>query len=237
MLKRYVTLLAILATSFLTQGCAHQRYHALERSLTLAHDSDTPLALKLGSDFLDTPGTIIFRSRREGLQHLIELARAGEPELFMIYLPMRKAWLTASTVREIDTVRLNSRYVVAALLSEPRVEIWHTHNNIGHETDLGKKRKLERAWTMPSTGDLLQMYDYMHEIPSKTFRGCIAHIHGTTCYWNDTLNWAQPIYVRWALLLEGDRLIDDAMNQDIADLKKFAKKHEGVFRIKVTLMP
>lgn len=243
MLKRLVLIIAA-SLLFLSGGSAQassEDFQRLSSALLAAHDGPEPLVFQEGTDFLAPLGTIIFLSREEGIQRLVALARAGEPELAMLYLPNRGAWVTTTKERGIDTVRSDSRYVDAAMLIEPVIELWHTHNAINPDpASPPPSPQLLLKWTMPTAQDLQQLYDNSHGISGVLVRGNIAHIYGTTEYWNDTPGWAEPRYIRTALVSLSNHIRNEVGEMRIEDLENFPQEHEeyeGMMKFRVTRYP
>ena len=209
-----------------------QSVKALQYSLNFALEDDELIILTPGTDFLASPGTVIFLPRKLGMERMIKLARTGEPELSMLFIPRWEAWITDTVVREIYENRIDIKYALAALASEIDTELWHTHNDIGEElTDERERQKRSLRWTMPSSADLNQIYEFARIIPDAKFSGVIAHIYGTTTYWNDSPSWTQPTYVSYAIKEEAKRINWEAGELHVSQLQEFAQKHDGFMKL------
>lgn len=233
-------LLVVVVLCWLMAGAAmgQEQVAALQASLDGALQDDPPIVLVVGTDFSAEPGTVIFLSRDAGMRRMVALARSGEPELSMLFLPRWEAWITETKVRMPDETRIDTRYIAAALAREVEVELWHTHNDIGEElVDAEERRKRSLRWAMPSAEDFLQLCEFARDIPNAGARGVVAGIYGVTEYWNDDPQWAQPLYVRFALRNEAEQLNHRVGDESIAGLQKFAGAHRGVMRLRFTPVP
>jgi hypothetical protein len=214
-----------------------ERLGQLEKRLDQIMADDKPIVLTLGSDFLQAPGTVIFLSRKAGIAILIALARSDEPELAMLYLPEWEVWITQTRVRNKADLRIDGRYVQAAMVAGLKVEYWHTHNSFTPDI-LTAEERYQRSiqWTMPSPVDLRQFYDLSRDIPGARMLWFIASTHGITTYWNDDKEWATPIYVRSAVQNEADQLYNKTGKLALKDLPQFAASHKGFVSLKFELV-
>jgi hypothetical protein len=211
----------------------------LQSILNNALQDNPPIVFTEGIDFKSPPGTIVFLSRKSGIEKMIKLARAGEPELSIIFLPRWKAWITVTTIRNFDETKIDSKYVFAALASKMETELWHTHNDIGQELahyEGCRKRSLQ--WIMPSPQDLLQLYGFVKDSPpGARLRGVIASIYGVLTYWNDDPLWAQATYINYALIMEGHKLNREAGKLLIGEFQSFAQAYKGFIRLRFEPAP
>ena len=229
----------LLALAEIAGAATHRSVHALESALNAALEDDDPITLVEGTDFESLPGTVIFVSRNEGRRRMIAIARAGDPELCMLFIPSWEAWITVTTVRRMDEAWSESKYTQAVLALQRGSEFWHTHNNLPDPEhaprDAEEVRQQALWWTMPWISDLHQIYDFEHDMPFVRFRGVVAHIYGTTTYFRDenlSEEWAQPIYIRFALGKEAENLrIKAGNNTSLQDLKEFAATYRGIIRL------
>jgi hypothetical protein len=206
---------------------------ALEKSLDSALENDEPIQLTESTDFYAPHGAVIFLSRKAGTERMIAIARSGEPELCMVFLPQWNAWITDTKTRKPDESRIEPRYIVAALGAGMDVEGWHTHNNLGQSVSSEEEAwKRSIRWTMPSPEDLIQLYSLAREIPGGKLKGVVASIYGTMTYWNDDPSWAAPQYVRHAIRNEGHKLNLQAGEVPLGGLSKYAKAHKGFVKLK-----
>lgn len=235
-MKVLVVVLAI--CSLPVTASDHKSLAKLQATLDGALEDDEAINLVASTDFLSPPGSVIFTSRAEGSRRMVALARSGEPELSMLFLPRWKAWITDTTVRMRDRARIDTRYATAALVLDMEAELWHTHNNVGDElADDHKLFKQSLRWTMPSSDDLLQLYEFKRDIPGARLRGVIASIYGLTMYGGpDDPSWAQALYVRFALRTEAEKLHDEAGELSVKKLSGYARAHDGFMRLEFKRM-
>jgi hypothetical protein len=154
----------------------------------------------------------------------------------MLYLPRWGAWITETTERTLHSLRLDSSYVLVSLATEDAVELWHTHNDVGEASD-ETHDQLTVQWTMPWIVDLLQLYEYSHDMPGPKLHCYIAHIYGVTGYWNDEPGWAEPLYLRFALRQEAQELNIGVADLKVGELPSFAARHQGFVHLQFQSMP
>ena len=206
---------------------------ALQSSLDSALTDDAPISLSLGDDFTGPAGTVIFLSREEGAKRMIALARAGEDELAVMYLPEFGAWIIATMVRKSDEVSLDSRYAVAAIALKTDVELWHTHNDIGPELlseALSERRSI--GWAMPSKEDMINIYSFESLTDDAKVTGAIAGIYGVTRFWTDDSLWEiEPIHVGYKLMGEAYTMYYKVGEITLVQLCGFARQYRGLIRL------
>jgi hypothetical protein len=207
----------------------------LENSLNRAFP-DAPIKLKIGTDFEDQAGTVIFISREQGMEKMVSIAREAKPELSILFLPARQAWIAISKSRETEQVESDKRYIEAALMTEEEVELWHTHNDEGvSEISEEKHKKLSMMWAMPYTDDFVQIYKYAREIPNSKLTGVVANIYGITIYKSNDPELGNAIYKKSAVMNEAEQLRLSVENASPSDLENLASSHKGF--IKLTFLP
>jgi hypothetical protein len=230
--KRYFLIAILIGMSLDSTDAINQKLvMALESSLDGALKNDRTIELKLGTDFLDRRGTVIFLSRKLGKKRMIELARSGEKELPILFLPHWNAWVTEVNSRKTSETWIFGQYVNAALASENDVEDWHTHNDIGEDW-ISPEKKLERSlgWTVPSVDDLFRTYNKsIHR--HANFKAVIANIYGTTSYWYDGSHYPKSIDVESALEEEAEKLYEEVSKSSIQGLEKTIGKHKGLIKL------
>lgn len=242
MTRKKIIVVAVVCFVFVFVGTVRASNHLTVEALQSLLDSilqdDGQIVLTEGTDFLAPPGTVIFLSRELGMERMVSFARAGEPELSMLFLPNWEAWITETVERKIAENIIDTRYTTAALVAGMEVELWHTHNDIGETlTDEEKLRKRSLQWTMPSSADLNQLYAFATEIPEAKFRGVIANIYGVTSYWNDNPLWAQSTFIKFVIEEEANWLNMKASELSVTELGSFAENHEGFMRIQFQPVP
>jgi hypothetical protein len=231
-------LLALALCSLLLSGClgSTHRLTQLQNLLDSAVQTDETIVLKPGNDFTSTPGTVIFLSRREGMKRMVELARKGEDELAMLYLPEWKAWITETKYRAPDEARIDIKFLAAALELDMETEHWHTHNNVQRiepSPEELKKRGLQS--TMPSPEDLRQYYLFCNHYPGAKFSGVIVSIHGALKYWNYDPEWAVPQYIGFAVLQDAHQLHFRVSDVSPNNLPEFARSYTGHVKLNFEL--
>jgi hypothetical protein len=222
------------------QAAPSQRLVDLQRSLNDAIRDDKPIELVEGNDFEGPPGTVIFTSRADGAARLVALARAGHDETSLFYLPQRKAWVTEAVVRTPDITSADTRYCEAAMQSEPVVELWHFHNNIGTPDGVGDLTPLQVSmmWSVPSALDLEELYAWAEQEPKAKFRGFVANIYGVVEYWSDEYSSeASPFYLKQILLSEARLVKMKAKDATVGTLGRVLRSHRGAFWYRFTPIP
>ncbi len=207
----------------------------LQRLLDSTFFDDKPIMLTRGADFTAKAGTVIFLSRKLGTERMVKLARSGEPELAMLYLPKWDAWITETEVRTVNTTRIDLRFLSAAIGSGIDVELWHTHNDVGPELYSDEEiRKRSMSWTMPSATDMVQLYEFERQVKGNAkICGVIANIYGVTTFLTDASLWQrEPPTVGYALNGEGYSLNFKAGEVKLPELQEFARTYKGLVRLK-----
>src|SRR5262245_54454236 len=76
----------------------------LQNQLNFALDEKEKVNLRLGYDFEERAGAVIYLNRDAGVRQLINLARRGADEVGLLFLPRRDAWVTMSISRSSNLV-------------------------------------------------------------------------------------------------------------------------------------
>jgi hypothetical protein len=183
-------------------------------------------------------GTAIFISRKEGQKILFQFAREARPELSMLYFPKEKVWITQTKSRFDDRLRIDSKYIAAAMNTGLPAEYWHTHNNLTEEF-LTSEALHQKAiqWTMPSPTDLVQLWELSHGHDRLKIKFMVVSTLGVTEYWNYDYQWAAALYIRYALRQEAEKLYRDTGTLDPLNLPSFARAHKGFVNLKFTFLP
>ena len=212
----------------------------LQKSLNAAIPDDKPIVLVQGTDFEALPGTVIFTTREDGARRLVALARAGKDETSLFYLPRWGAWITEAVVRTRDITSADTLYCEAAMKSEPKVELWHFHNNIG-TPDIGGSltpAQIARMWSVPSALDLEELYAWAEFKPKATYRGFVASIYGVMEYWSDEYDLNQtPFHLRYALVSEARLIKMKAKDASVRGLADVVAGHRGICWYRFVPMP
>lgn len=225
----------------------HKVLSSLQKELNEALTNDKEIILIEGKDFESEVGTVIFISRTEGMKRMVDLAREGKNELSVMYLPRWRAWITESVERAVDNAKNDLRYRKAALKTEARIELWHTHSSVGVEAQLeNRKKREERAlfWITPSLLDLWQLYDCAENNPKENFVGVIATPYGALSFWSTEYRALEtpfnPIYgdlVERSYISEVENLQLVMSNAQPKDIAKLAGAYRGIFFLKFEPIP
>ncbi len=219
---------------------------SLQQALNEALHDDGPINLIQRKSLEGDSGTVVFMSRNKGMKRMITLARDGKDELSVMYLPRWQAWITESVERNVDGTRSDLRYRKAALISEPRVELWHSHSAKGIEASSSQRQREEYPlfWITPSVKDLFQLYGCAEINPKENFVGVIATPYGAMSFWSTEYRAMDtpfnPIF--------GDMIqrnyIEDVRKMQLAmrkaqpkDIAKLADAYRGIFFLRFEPSP
>ncbi|HTY40228.1 MAG TPA: hypothetical protein VMC43_04030 [Candidatus Paceibacterota bacterium] len=213
---------------------------ALEAQLqTVVAEGERPIALRWGTAFTEPEGAVIFISRAAGRRRLVAMARTGEPELQILFLPRLQAWVTHTVWRSPDKVRIQTIYAGAAIRTEPDepgLELWHVHNNLPDpETPNVLPQPLDSV--TPSWEDLTQFFMFAREAPTTRIKGVIAHVYGTTEFWCERPDWTESRFVSTALHHESVRMADHVAAFTPAKLAEALATYDGIFKLRFTPVP
>lgn len=236
----FFTMITLMCAFSLRAEVQDTTLEQLTAELNAALENDGEITLRNGESFTDPAGSVFFISREAGARILVQMARDGDLELGMMYLPEWGAWITYSAERERYQLTVEPLYLDAALESLRFIEIWHTHTSDSMMVGCGSEETRAREFAIPGPEDPVQMYLLLYDQPYAHLRGVVAGTLGITSYEPDPhlpADWAVPRYIRFALGSEVEQLRMEAGKVSTEKLPHLIRSHVGILRFTFEFVP